>query len=104
MCKLNVLGRRVSWFVSNLFISVSSNRPTSSSETANEEHGEVGQQQQQHQQPVHQRQVVVRRFEFAFQLDLMLILKLAIVIFLFNQDGSRQRLVVLVFFASLIYL
>jgi len=69
-----------------------------------EEHGQGGQQQHQQQQPAPQRQVVVRRFQIAFQLDLLLILKLAAVIFLFNQDGSRQRLVVLVFFASLVYL
>ncbi|KAK6931775.1 hypothetical protein RJ641_003568 [Dillenia turbinata] len=67
--------------------------------TAGEEHGQVGQQQQ-----VPQRQVVVRRFQIAFQIDLLLMLKLAAVIFLFNQDGSRQRLVLLVFFASLVYL
>ncbi|KAL4567071.1 hypothetical protein LXL04_022643 [Taraxacum kok-saghyz] len=60
-------------------------------------HGQVGQQQEQ-------RQVVVRRFQIAIHLDLMLILKLAAVIFLFNQDGSRKRLVLLIFFASLIYL
>nr|XP_027072753.1 uncharacterized protein LOC113697363 [Coffea arabica] len=61
------------------------------------------QQQPQQMQPGH-RQVVVRRFQIAFQLDLLLILKLVAVIFLFNQDGSRQRLVLLVFFASLVYL
>jgi hypothetical protein len=65
-----------------------------------EERGQAGQQQQ----PAPQRQIVVRRFQIAFQLDLLLILKLAAVIFLFNQDGSRQRLVALVFFASLVYL
>lgn len=69
-----------------------------------EEHGQVGQPQPQQQQPVPQRQVAVRRFQIAFQLDVMLILKLIAVVFLFNQDGSRQRLVILVFFASLIYL
>lgn len=68
-----------------------------------EEHGQVGQQQQP-QHPAPQRQVVVRRFQIAIQLDLLLILKLAAVIFLFNQDGSRQRLTLLVFFASLVYL
>uniref|UniRef100_A0A5B6YV86 Transmembrane protein n=1 Tax=Davidia involucrata TaxID=16924 RepID=A0A5B6YV86_DAVIN len=79
-------------------------RPTSSEAGAvGEEQGQVGQQQQQ-QQPAPQRQVVVRRFQIAIQLDLLLILKLAAVIFLFNQDGSRQRLVLLVFFASLVYL
>lgn len=86
------------------------NRRSSTEATAvGEERGQEGQQQQQqqqrqHQQPAPQRQVVVRRFQIAFQLDLFLILKLAAVIFLFNQDGSRQRLVVLVLFASLIYL
>ncbi|KAF8053150.1 hypothetical protein N665_1458s0008 [Sinapis alba] len=52
----------------------------------------------------HQRQVVVQRFEIAFQLDIFLILKLAAVIYLFNQDGSRQQLAVLVIFATIIYL
>lgn len=85
---------------------------TSSSEAATSgEQGQLGQQQQQqlqqqqqqhHQAP--QRQIVVRRFQIAIHLDLLLILKLAAVIFLFNQDGSRQRLVLLVFFASLVYL
>ncbi|OUZ99224.1 hypothetical protein BVC80_8967g32 [Macleaya cordata] len=65
-----------------------------------EEHG----QQEGRQQHAPHRQVVVRRFHFAFQLDLLLILKLAAVIFVFNQDGSRQRLLLLVFFASLVYL
>lgn len=64
----------------------------------------MGQQQPQQQQLGPQRQIVVRRFQIAFQLDLLLILKLAAVIFLFNQDGSRQRLVLLVFLASLVYL
>lgn len=66
-----------------------------------EEHGQPGQQQQQH---APQRQVIVRGFQIAFQLDLLLIVKLAAVIFLFNQDGSKQRLVALLFFASLVYL
>lgn len=57
--------------------------------------------QQQHGQ---QRQVVVRRFQFALQIDMILILKLAAVIFLFHQEGSRQRLILLILFASLIYL
>ncbi|GAB4853515.1 hypothetical protein Ancab_017706 [Ancistrocladus abbreviatus] len=63
-------------------------------------------QQHQHQQPqfAPQRQIAVRRFQIAFQLDLLLILKLAAVIFLFNQEGSRQRLALLVLFASLVYL
>ncbi|ERN12475.1 uncharacterized protein LOC18440693 isoform X1 [Amborella trichopoda] len=51
-----------------------------------------------------QRQVVVRRFQFGFQLDLFLILKLAAVVFVFNQDGSRERLFLLLLFASFVYL
>ncbi|KAF3972019.1 hypothetical protein ACB098_01G180500 [Castanea mollissima] len=92
---------------SNTLIPLTYNLPTRQSPEAGvggEEHGQGGQQQHQQQQPAPQRQVVVRRFQIAFQLDLLLILKLAAVIFLFNQDGSRQRLVVLVFFASLVYL
>ncbi|XP_052199009.1 uncharacterized protein LOC127806059 [Diospyros lotus] len=92
-------------FPPNTLIPLTYSRPTgpSSSEaaTGGEHQAQVGQQQQQ---PAPQRQVVVRRFQIAIQLDLLLILKLAAVIFLFNQDGSRQRLVLLVFFASLIYL
>ncbi|KAF3452735.1 hypothetical protein FNV43_RR03168 [Rhamnella rubrinervis] len=80
-------------------------RPTPEAGASGEEHGQEGlQQHRQQQQPAPQRQIVVRRFQIAFQLDLLLILKLAAVIFLFNQDGSRQRLIVLVFFASLVYL
>ncbi|XP_059461613.1 uncharacterized protein LOC132190594 [Corylus avellana] len=89
---------------SNTLVPLTYNIPTRQSPEAGsvgEERGQAGQQQQQ---PAPQRQVVVRRFQIAFQLDLLLILKLAAVIFLFNQDGSRQRLVVLVFFASLVYL
>ncbi|XP_050218613.1 uncharacterized protein LOC126669242 [Mercurialis annua] len=93
---------------SNTLIPLTYNIPTTRSSpdaAAAGDHGQGGQQQQnQQQQPAPQRQIVVRRFQIAFQLDLLLILKLAAVIFLFNQDGSRQRLVVLVFFASLVYL
>ncbi|EEF34577.1 uncharacterized protein LOC8262535 [Ricinus communis] len=101
----------IAGFPSNTLIPLTYNVPTtrsSSNAGAPSDHGQGGQQPQQHQQqqqqPAAQRQVVVRRFQIAFQLDLLLILKLAAVIFLFNQDGSRQRLVVLVFFASLVYL
>ncbi|THG09661.1 uncharacterized protein LOC114281481 [Camellia sinensis] len=90
-----------------LTYSIPTTRPSSSeATTVVDEQGHAGQQQQQHQHqhPAPQRQVVVRRFQIAIQLDLLLILKLAAVIFLFNQDGSRQRLVLLVFFASLVYL
>ncbi|XP_030456383.1 uncharacterized protein LOC115677369 [Syzygium oleosum] len=93
---------------SNTLIPLTYNIPTRRVHEAGstgEEQGQVGHQQQNPQQhPAPQRQVVVRRFQIAIQLDLFLIVKLAAVIFLFNQDGSRQRLVVLVFFASLIYL
>ncbi|KAG5011966.1 hypothetical protein JHK82_024141 [Glycine max] len=80
-----------------------SSRPSSEAAAASENQGQAGQLPQQ-QQPAPQRQVVVRRFQIAFQIDLFLMLKLAAVIFLFNQDGSRQRLIVLVFFAALVYL
>lgn len=97
-----------SGFQSNTLIPLTYNIPTrrvGEVGSTGEEQGQVGHQQQNpQQQPAPQRQVVVRRFQIAIQLDLLLILKLAAVIFLFNQDGSRQRLVVLVFFASLIYL
>jgi hypothetical protein len=63
---------------------------------------EQGQDARQQNGP--QRQVVVRRFHFAFQLDLALIIKLAAVVFLFSQEGSKQRLLLLILFASLIYL
>ncbi|KAL0739191.1 hypothetical protein Bca4012_015401 [Brassica carinata] len=80
-------------------------RPSNEAEDGGENQGQAGQVGQQQQQPGHQRQVVVvRRFEIAFQLDIFLILKLAAVIFLFNQDGSRQRLALLVIFATIIYL
>lgn len=79
--------------------------PSPDAGASGEEPAQEGlQQQRQQQQPAPQRQIVVRRFQIAFQLDLLLIVKLAAVIFLFNQDGSRQRLVVLIFFASLVYL
>jgi len=77
-------------------------RPSSEA-AAGENQGQAAQQQHP-QQPAPQRQVVVRRFQIAFQIDLLLMLKLAAVIFLFNQDGSRQRLVVLILFAVLVYL
>ncbi|XP_039030382.1 uncharacterized protein LOC120164801 [Hibiscus syriacus] len=89
---------------SNNLIPLTYNIPTRSEAGATVEEQEQGAQQPQHQQMGPQRQVVVRRFQIVFQLDLLLILKLAAVIFLFNQDGSRQRLAVLVFFASLVYL
>lgn len=100
----------IAGFPPNTLIPLTYSTPTrtSSSDAATVgEQGQPGQQQQQQQQQnhqAHQRQVVVRRFQIAIHLDPLLILKLAAVIFLFNQDGSRQRLVLLVFFASLVYL
>uniref|UniRef100_A0A0E0DI14 Uncharacterized protein n=1 Tax=Oryza meridionalis TaxID=40149 RepID=A0A0E0DI14_9ORYZ len=66
----------------------------------------AGEEQAQDARQQHgpQRQVVVRRFHFAFQLDLALIIKLAAVVFLFSQEGSKQRLFLLILFASVIYL
>lgn len=51
-----------------------------------------------------QRPVVVRRFHFAIQVDLALLLKLAFAVVLFGQDGSRQRTMVLILLATLVYL
>ena len=81
-------------------------RSSSEAGTVGENQGQATQQHHQphQQQPGHQRQVVVRRFQIAFQIDLLLMLKLAAMIFLFSQDGSRQRLVVLVFLACIVYL
>ncbi|XP_076925013.1 uncharacterized protein LOC143587670 [Bidens hawaiensis] len=94
----------VAGFPSNTLIPFTYNVPTgpspSEAGTQGEEQGQPGQQPQAGQQ----RQVVVRRFQIAIHVDLMLLFKLAAVIFLFNQDGSRKRLVLLVFVASLIYL
>lgn len=66
--------------------------------------GERGQAAEQQQQAGPQIQDVVRRFQIAVQLDLMLMLKLAVVIYLFNKDGSRKRLALHILLASLIYL
>ncbi|XP_058113582.1 uncharacterized protein LOC131256647 isoform X2 [Magnolia sinica] len=86
---------------SNTLIPLTYNVPTPNPAegAVGEEHGQEGRQQH-----APQRQVVVRRFQFGFQLDLLLILKLAAVVFVFNQDGSRQRLILLLFFASFVYL
>ncbi|KAH7365613.1 hypothetical protein KP509_18G037500 [Ceratopteris richardii] len=47
---------------------------------------------------------IVRRFHVAVQIDLLLILKLAAVVFIFSQDGSKDRLFLLLFLAVLAYL
>lgn len=105
---VNPYDRNVTGFPYNTLIPLTYRTPTrrsSEAAAASENQGQAGQQQHpQQQQPAPQRQVVVRRFQIAFQIDLLLMLKLAAVIFLFNQDGSRQRLVVLVLFAALVYL
>lgn len=44
------------------------------------------------------------RFQVGFQLDLLLLLKLAVVVFVFNQDGSKNRLVVLLLLAAIAYM
>lgn len=46
----------------------------------------------------------VRQFQIAINVDLPLLLKLMAVIYLFHQDGSKKRLALLVFFASIVYL
>ncbi|XP_010447784.1 PREDICTED: uncharacterized protein LOC104730324 [Camelina sativa] len=101
-------GGHVAGLPSNYLIPLTYNvpttRPSNEGETGGENQAQAGQGQQQQQPAAHQRHVVERRFQIAFQLDLFLILKLAAVIFLFNQDGSRQRLAVLVIFATIIYL
>lgn len=79
-------------------------RPSSEAAAGSENQGQAAQQQHPQQPQRAPERQVVRRFQIAFQIDLLLMLKLAAVIFLFNQDGSRQRLVVLVFFAALVYL
>ncbi|KAL3625146.1 hypothetical protein CASFOL_030600 [Castilleja foliolosa] len=94
-------GQPFSGFQPNTLIPFTYNIPT---EAGAGEQGQAGGQPQQQQQAGPQRQVVIRRFQIAIQLDLLLILKLAAVIFLFNQDGSKQRLTLLVFFASIVYL
>ncbi|KAJ0483892.1 hypothetical protein HanIR_Chr13g0669701 [Helianthus annuus] len=102
----NTFGGPIAGFPSNTLIPFTYNVPTgpspSEAGTQGEEQGQAGQQQQP--QAGQQRQVVVRRFQIAIHVDLMLLFKLAAVIFLFNQDGSRKRLVLLIFVASLIYL
>ncbi|XP_024384310.1 uncharacterized protein [Physcomitrium patens] len=47
---------------------------------------------------------VIRRFQVGIQLDLLLLLKLAVVVFVFNQDGSKDRLLLLLGLAGVIYL
>jgi hypothetical protein len=87
-------------YAAKTFVPLAYNIPTESvGALAGEEQG-----QDARQQNGPQRQVVVRRFHFAFQLDLALIIKLAAVVFLFSQEGSKQRLFLLILFASLIYL
>ncbi|CAA2993303.1 uncharacterized protein LOC111366065 isoform X2 [Olea europaea subsp. europaea] len=96
----------IAGFPPNTLIPFTYNVPVSpETGAAGDVQGQVGEQPQNQpqQQPGPQRQVIVRRFQIVFHLDIPLILKLAAVIFLFSQDGSRQRLTLLVFFASLVY-
>ncbi|EFJ24405.1 hypothetical protein SELMODRAFT_228299 [Selaginella moellendorffii] len=53
--------------------------------------------------PDQQERVIVRRFQVGIHLDLLLILKLITMVFIFSQDGSRDRLLLL-FLASIVYL
>ncbi|KAL9242294.1 hypothetical protein vseg_016311 [Gypsophila vaccaria] len=89
--------------IPNTLIPLTYSTPTTSAASAAGASGDQSQVQPPQQLPPH-RQIGGRRLHIAFQLDLLLILKLAAVVFIFNQDGSRQRLAVLVFFASIVYL
>ncbi|XP_073043859.1 uncharacterized protein [Primulina eburnea] len=93
-------------FPSNTLVPFTYNIPTERSLPETREMGreQVQGVEQMQQEAGPQRQVVVRRFQIAIHIDVLLILKLAAVIFLFNQDGSRQRLTLLVFLASFVYL
>ncbi|XP_073034551.1 uncharacterized protein [Primulina eburnea] len=93
----------ITGFPSNNLIPFTYNIPTLP-ETIGIDREQVQAVEQQQQEAGPQRQVVVRRFQIAIHIDVLLILKLAAVIFLFNQDGSKQRLTLLVFLASLVYL
>lgn len=91
----------------NTLIPFTYNLPTASETSGvGEGQGQSDQRQQLQQQlqPPAERVVVVRRFQFGLRIDLLLILKLVAVMFLFNQDGSKQRLVLIGFFVSLVYL
>ncbi|XP_073157209.1 uncharacterized protein [Henckelia pumila] len=96
----------ITGFPSNTLIPFTYNIPTERNMPETREIGgeQVQAVEQQQQEAGPQRQVVVRRFQIAIHIDVLLILKLAAVIFLFNQDGSKQRLTLLVFLASLVYL
>lgn len=73
------------------------------SNTAGEESGQGGEAVRRPNGAA-QRRVVVRRFVIAFQLDLGLLFKLAFGVVLFSQDGSRQRTIILILIATLVYL
>ncbi|KAF2317205.1 hypothetical protein GH714_016637 [Hevea brasiliensis] len=81
---------------SSTLIPLTYNIPTRSGPDtgAANDQGQGGQQPQQ-QQAAPQRQVVVRRFQIAFQLDLLLILKLAAVIFCSTKMDQEQDLLCL---------
>ncbi|KAG6509197.1 uncharacterized protein LOC121982466 [Zingiber officinale] len=89
----------ISGFSPTTLIPMKYNIPTrpSSGGTSSEQAQEV--RQQHGPQRPH-----ARRVQFAFQLDLGLIIKLAAMVFLFSQDGSPQKLLLLIFFALFVYL
>lgn len=56
------------------------------------------------QQPGPEGQVALRRIHVEIQLDLTLLIKLAFIVALFGQDGSRQRKMFLILLATIVYL
>lgn len=90
-------------FPPSTLIPLSYKIPTRTNPTSSTGEGQ-GQGQEAVRQHGLQRQVAVRRFQFALQLDLGLILKLVAVVILFGQEGSRQRFFLICFLASLVYL
>eukprot|EP01018_Ginkgo_biloba_P030069 Gb_20115 [translate_table: standard] len=86
---------------------------TQTAGSASEDAPAAGGLQQQHEAPAgdphgqrHEQgqREIVWRFHVGFRLDLLLILKLAVVVFVFNQEVSRDRLLLSIFVASLVYL
>ncbi|XP_050372881.1 uncharacterized protein LOC126790613 [Argentina anserina] len=102
----------VSGFSSSTLIPLTYNVPTTRAtldvSTGGEQQGQEGQQQpqqpRQQQHPGAPRRVIVRRFQIQFRLDPILILKLIALLLLFNQDGSRQKMVILMICATIVYL
>ncbi|KAL9686278.1 hypothetical protein QQ045_023734 [Rhodiola kirilowii] len=94
--------------VPNSLIPLTYSVPTASpsvTEATGQENEPVGQQgAPAQQQGGPEGQVIVRQFQIAINLDLSLLVKLIALIYLFHQDGSRQRLALLVFLSSIVYL